>query len=185
MPYFRRTGILASVYGGATTPVFDDVAISYAHPLVNGVYRRLFLVNQGHLSQQNHPFPAIGCGYVGDMPHHTVLPKLGIVSTYLPRRCGLATYTADLRQALDVSGGDLTPVVVAIDRDGLKYGDEVVATIRPGRCLRLLRGGRHTRRRRCRCRSHPARVRDLRRPERLPTSSLWRTPCWTAAFLTW
>jgi glycosyltransferase involved in cell wall biosynthesis len=66
------------------------------------------------------------------MPNRTGLPKLGIVSTYLPRRCGLATYTADLRQALQDATDDMTPVVVAIDRDGLQYGTEVVATIRHG-----------------------------------------------------
>ncbi len=65
------------------------------------------------------------------MPHHTVLPKLGIVSTYLPRRCGLATYTAALRDALD-STTDMAPVVVAIDRDSHEYGNEVIATIRHG-----------------------------------------------------
>ncbi|GIJ47181.1 glycosyl transferase [Virgisporangium aliadipatigenens] len=56
--------------------------------------------------------------------------RLGIVSTYVPRRCGLATYTADLREALGVATDDIESVVVAIDRDGLSYGDEVVATIR-------------------------------------------------------
>jgi glycosyltransferase involved in cell wall biosynthesis len=55
--------------------------------------------------------------------------RLGIVSTYVPRRCGLATYTADLREALRVAAGDIDPVVVAIDRDGLSYGDEVITVV--------------------------------------------------------
>src|SRR5690349_6806741 len=63
------------------------------------------------------------------MPHPAATYRLGIVSTYLPRQCGLATYTADLREALGVATDDLHTVVVAIDRDRLDYGDEVVITI--------------------------------------------------------
>src|SRR4051812_3137954 len=63
------------------------------------------------------------------MSHPATTYRLGIVSTYLPRQCGLATYTADLREALGVATDDLETVVVAIDRDGLNYGEEVVATI--------------------------------------------------------
>lgn len=65
--------------------------------------------------------------------HRAANYRLGIVSTYLPRRCGLATYTADLHEALGLATGDIDPVVVAIDRDGLSYGDEVVATINQDR----------------------------------------------------
>lgn len=82
-----------------------------------------------NFSRQSTPVHSPIDGYVDDMPHHTALPKLGIVSTYTPRRCGLATYTADVRKALEVANG-LDTVVVAIDRDGLEYSDEVVATIR-------------------------------------------------------
>jgi glycosyltransferase involved in cell wall biosynthesis len=61
--------------------------------------------------------------------HRAASKRLGIVSTYLPRRCGLATYTADLREALGVAAGDIDPVIVAIDRDGHSYSDDVVAII--------------------------------------------------------
>jgi glycosyltransferase involved in cell wall biosynthesis len=63
------------------------------------------------------------------MPHPAAPHRLGIVSTYLPRQCGLATYTADLREALGIATDDLQTVVVAIDRDGHEFGDEVVVTI--------------------------------------------------------
>jgi glycosyltransferase involved in cell wall biosynthesis len=67
------------------------------------------------------------------MPHPAATYRLGIVSTYLPRQCGLATYTADLREALGVATDDLDTVVVAIDRDGHTYGDEVVLTVNQDR----------------------------------------------------
>ncbi|UWP82787.1 glycosyltransferase [Dactylosporangium fulvum] len=67
------------------------------------------------------------------MSHPAATYRLGIVSTYLPRQCGLATYTADLREALGVATDDLETVVVAIDRDGHTYGDEVVVTINQDR----------------------------------------------------
>jgi glycosyltransferase involved in cell wall biosynthesis len=50
---------------------------------------------------------------------------LVLLSTYLPRRCGLATFTADLRAALRTSAPRWRVDVCAIDRDGLAYGPEV------------------------------------------------------------
>lgn len=55
---------------------------------------------------------------------------LVVLSTNLPRRCGLATFTADLRSAMAVSAPDWRVEVCAIDRDGLSYGPEVVEVIR-------------------------------------------------------
>jgi glycosyltransferase involved in cell wall biosynthesis len=55
---------------------------------------------------------------------------LVVLSTYPPRRCGLATFTSDLRAALAVSAPHWRVEVCAVDRDGLRYGQEVVATLR-------------------------------------------------------
>lgn len=53
--------------------------------------------------------------------------RLGMVSTYLPRRCGLAEYAAELGFAL---APEFDVVVCAVDRHGLNYPDEVAAVIR-------------------------------------------------------
>jgi len=58
-------------------------------------------------------------------------PRAVIVSTSLPRRCGLATFTGDLRGALTTAGWSVE--VCAIDRDGLTYGPEVVEVVRHDR----------------------------------------------------
>lgn len=54
-------------------------------------------------------------------------PRAVIVSTSLPRRCGLATFTGDLRGALISAGWAVD--ICAIDRDGLTYGPEVVEAV--------------------------------------------------------
>ncbi len=53
--------------------------------------------------------------------------RLGMVSTYSPRRCGLANYAGELVRAL---ARQFEVVVCAVDRDRLTYPDEVVAVIR-------------------------------------------------------
>lgn len=55
---------------------------------------------------------------------------LVVLSTYPPRRCGLATFASDLRAALAVSVPDWTVEVCAVDRDGLRYGPEVIEVLR-------------------------------------------------------
>jgi glycosyltransferase involved in cell wall biosynthesis len=57
------------------------------------------------------------------------MARLAIVSTYPPRRCGIAAYTADLREALQEVSRDLEVPIVAIDRDALSYPPEVIAVV--------------------------------------------------------
>lgn len=52
------------------------------------------------------------------------------VSTFPPRRCGIAEFTNDLLSALADVATEWNTAVCAIDRDGLAYGSEVLATIR-------------------------------------------------------
>ncbi len=63
------------------------------------------------------------------MPSQIVNNRVAIVSTYPPRRCGLATYTSDLRGALNASAPDLDVSIVAIDRDKISHGPEVKVII--------------------------------------------------------
>jgi glycosyltransferase involved in cell wall biosynthesis len=53
--------------------------------------------------------------------------RLGMVSTYPPRRCGVARYAGELGRALS---RQFEVVVCAVDQDRLTYPDEVVAVIR-------------------------------------------------------
>ena len=56
--------------------------------------------------------------------------RIALVSTFLPRRCGLATFTDDLRTALCGVAPRWQIDICAVDRDGLAYGTEVTTVIR-------------------------------------------------------
>jgi glycosyltransferase involved in cell wall biosynthesis len=65
--------------------------------------------------------PVAGTGGTGGTGLHLV-----VVSTYPPRRCGLASYTSDLSSALRRVVPHWQVDVCAIDRDGLAYPDEII-----------------------------------------------------------
>ena len=58
--------------------------------------------------------------------------RVAFVCSYTPRKCGIATFTSDLIANMKLaSGGDIDPVVIAMDRDEeLEYGESVKRTIR-------------------------------------------------------
>ena len=62
-------------------------------------------------------------------------PKAVLVGTAPPRRCGIATFTDDLRQALSAAGADTPAVQVALTDDGgsYEYGPEVVFEVQADR----------------------------------------------------
>ena len=55
------------------------------------------------------------------------LRSIVLVGTYVPRRCGIATFTADLTRAIAVSAGDTRVTVTALNDqpDGYDYPSEV------------------------------------------------------------
>jgi glycosyltransferase involved in cell wall biosynthesis len=55
--------------------------------------------------------------------------RLGLVSTYPPRRCGLAAFSADLAGALIEAEPDMTVSVCAVDSGRLSYPPEVATTL--------------------------------------------------------
>lgn len=63
--------------------------------------------------------------------HDALLKRVVLVGNYPPRRCGIATFTADVRNSI-VQASPLTSVdVIAIDDgDAYDYGSDVITTIR-------------------------------------------------------
>src|SRR5437660_12096574 len=60
--------------------------------------------------------------------------RIAVVSSHGPRRCGIATFSADLTAAVKSADPSLTVVVAAIEEPGVEhhYGDEVGWLIRQG-----------------------------------------------------
>src|SRR2546423_15597107 len=56
--------------------------------------------------------------------------RVTIVSTYPPRRCGIATFSRDLAAALADAAPDVRVEICALDRDGLAYPAMVRTVIR-------------------------------------------------------
>lgn len=57
--------------------------------------------------------------------------KVAIVSTFLPRKCGIATFTSDLiKYTSSAAKGEFDPLVVAMNNENIKYKDPVKFEIR-------------------------------------------------------
>ncbi len=60
------------------------------------------------------------------------LKKIAVIGTYLPRRCGIATFTSDLAEALaeEIGSGDVYAVAMDDVPEGYRYPDRVQFQIR-------------------------------------------------------
>lgn len=57
-------------------------------------------------------------------------PRALFVGSYVPRECGIATFTEDLKAAYDLHGGDRSPVIAVTDPGRTyDYPDDVIAQI--------------------------------------------------------
>ena len=58
--------------------------------------------------------------------------RVALMGTYVPRQCGIATFTKDLRDSLDGAGRELSTLVVAMDDipEGYAYPPEVRFQVR-------------------------------------------------------
>lgn len=86
----------------------------------------MFDVSEARTFDRPYPAPPIGT----EPAPHGKKARLAVVSTYSPRRCGIATFSEDLRTALAGVAPDLAVSICAVDRDTLSHPDEVDTVIR-------------------------------------------------------
>ena len=103
-------------------------------------------------------------------PDMTPLRRLAFIGNSLPRRCGIATFTTDLQQAISTSRPDLETVIVAMTDHGQAYDYPAsVALADQGRQhRRVCARGRLPERRPVRRGLSAARIRNFRRRSRRP-----------------
>ena len=102
----------------------------------------------------------------------TVTPpkRLAFIGNSLPRRCGIATFTTDLQQAVARSRPGAETAIVAMNDSGQAY-DYPPDVRRAGRRRQIedyVRAADSSERRAVRCRLAAARIRHLRRRSRRP-----------------
>lgn len=57
--------------------------------------------------------------------------KIAYISTYLPKHCGIATFTNDLLQSIEHHDSTITQHVIALSNQSYQYAEEVVFEINP------------------------------------------------------
>lgn len=57
--------------------------------------------------------------------------KIAYISTYLPKQCGIATFTNDLLQSIDHQDSTITQHIIALSDRSYSYNEEVVFEINP------------------------------------------------------
>lgn len=57
--------------------------------------------------------------------------KIAYISTYLPKQCGIATFTNDLLQSIDHQDSTITQHIIALSDRPYSYNEEVVFEINP------------------------------------------------------
>ncbi|MDD5134348.1 MAG: hypothetical protein PHP01_02920 [Phycisphaerae bacterium] len=58
--------------------------------------------------------------------------KIAFVSSFLPRKCGIATFANDLIKSVSgYAGSEFSPLVVAMSNDSYEYREPVAFEIRP------------------------------------------------------
>ena len=95
----------------------------------------------------------------------TPLRRIAIIGNSLPRRCGIATFTTDLQQAISASRPNLEACIVAMTdhAQAYDYPPSVALQIKDDTIAEYVRAAELPERRPLRCGLPAARIRNFRR----------------------